>query len=494
MSTVDLVIIHPANQKALYQGLSVSMSAIETPVWAGLTATYVRKHGFSVQIIDSEAENWSPQEVAQAVWQLQPRLIAICVYSHQPSASTQNMTAAGEIAKACKNVMDDTPIIMYGGHVAALPEKTLKEEACDYVAVGEGPVTIVDYLEGMESGQTDFKGLGYRAPNLDVVYLNSAPPLIADLNSDMPGPAYDLLDMKKYRAHNWQCFGGRDRSGYASIYTTLGCPYHCTFCAVQSPFRDGQGSLTVNSYRFWSPKLIGEQLEWLVAAYGVKNVRIADEMFVLNVEHVKAICLEIIHRKLDLNLWAYARVDTVKDAEMLDLLKAAGFNWLCFGFESASQSVRGAVGKGYAAEMSYDVVNRVHGAGIAVLANYIVGLPDDTEETMEATLQEAITLNCEFFNLYSAMAYPGSQWYLDAVKNGTTLPKTWGGYSQHAKDCLPLPTKHLTSAQVLRFRDSAFKRYFDRQDYRDMMVKKFGPVVLEEIKPIGTHTLERTNA
>jgi radical SAM superfamily enzyme YgiQ (UPF0313 family) len=495
MSQLDLVIIHPANQRDLYQSLAAQLSAIETPVWAGLTATYVRKHGFEVAIIDSEAEQLSPQDVADRVATLNPRLVAICVYSHQPSASTQNMGAAGAIAEMISR-QQHVKIIMYGGHVAALPERTLRDEMIDYVAIGEGPETIVQLLEDMGTpDEFNVLGLGIRG-DASIYKVNPAPVLIKELDQLMPGPAYDLLDMSKYRAHNWQCFGGKDRSGYASIYTTLGCPYSCTFCAVQSPFLAGQSAagMKTNSYRYWSPALIGETLEWLVKAYGVKNVRVADEMFVLNKTHVEAICREIITRKLDLNLWAYARVDTVKDDQTLALLKLAGFHWLCFGFESSSQAVRAGVGKGYAAEMTHDVVRRVHAAGIYVLANYIVGLPDDTHETMEQTLQEAIDLNCEFFNLYSAMAYPGSQWYRDAVANGTPLPARWGGYSQHAKDCLPLPTKHLTSAEVLRFRDAAWLRYFDRPEYRSMMVEKFGSVVLDELSWIGQHTLERLHA
>ena len=78
--------------------------------------------------------------------------------------------------------------------------------------------------------------------------------------------------------------------------------------------------------------------------YGVRNIKFADEMFVLNQRHVLGICDLIIERGYDLNIWAYARVDTVKDG-MLDKLKRAGFNWLALGIEAANDGVLTDVGQ-----------------------------------------------------------------------------------------------------------------------------------------------------
>ena len=114
----------------------------------------------------------------------------------------------------------------------------------------------------------------------------------------------------------------------------------------------------------------------------------------------------IIDRGYDLNIWAYARVDTVKE-EMLDKLKRAGFNWLAFGIEAASERVRDNVDKSFGQEEIFRTLEKVRAAGINVIANYIFGLPEDNLESMQATLDLALNLNCEFANFYSAMAYPG---------------------------------------------------------------------------------------
>ena len=126
---LDFVLIHPGNRTQIYQSLGSSLSAIETPVWASLMATFVRKRGFSVQVLDAEAEDLTPETTATRIDKMDPLLTAVVVYGHQPSASTQNMTAAGAICTALKQMRPDRKVLLVGGHVAALPERRLFESA-----------------------------------------------------------------------------------------------------------------------------------------------------------------------------------------------------------------------------------------------------------------------------------------------------------------------------------------------------------------------------
>jgi anaerobic magnesium-protoporphyrin IX monomethyl ester cyclase len=497
-SQLDLVLIHPGSRTQIYQSLGAFLSAIEPPVWASLMATFVRRRDYSVRVLDAEAENLSPEETAARVVDMNPLLVAIVVYGHQPSASTQNMTAAGLICASIKRNNPECRVLLVGGHVAALPERTLQEEAADFICSGEGPHTLLELLEALKSVSPDYskvRGLYYWEDD----QMRSTPPapLSKDLDHEMHELAWDLLPMQKYRAHNWHCFGDLERQPYASFYTTFGCPYHCSFCCIQAPFKSGEKEAgwkeSVNSYRFWSPAAVIAQIDKLVNKYGVRNIKIADEMFVLNPRHVLGICDAIIERGYDLNIWAYARVDTVKDG-MLDKLKRAGFNWLAFGIEAASDRVRDDVDKGFGQEQIFQTIEKVRAAGINVIANYIFGLPEDDLQSMQATLDLALELNCEFANFYSAMAYPGSQLYSMAIQEGWPLPQDWSGYSQHAVNTLPLPTKHLSGSEVLSFRDHAFQVYFNNPDYLEMISRRFDVATAQEIRQMASHKLQRNHS
>lgn len=492
---LDLVLINPSSRTQVYQALGTRLAAVENPVWAALMATFCRRRGLSVCIIDAEAEELSATEVADQIQDLEPVLAAIVVYGHQPSASTQIMTAAGQVASAIKELTPTQSLLMLGGHVAALPERTLREEDVDFVAGGEGLHTLVALIEALQSpvpALHKVPGLWYLED--DQAHHTADRPLVSELDEAMPDLAWDLLPMERYRAHNWHCLGNQDRQPYAAIYTTLGCPYHCSFCCIQAPFKDGEKAggqkENINSYRTWSPDCVIEQIDLLVNQYGVRNIKIADEMFVLNRRHVLGICDRIIERGYDLNIWAYTRVDTIKDG-MLDKLKAAGFNWLAFGIEAGAANVRADVDKAFDQDTVHRVINNVRNAGINVIGNYIFGLPEDDLQTMQATLDLAGDLNCEFANFYSTMAYPGSPLYTRAVRAGLPLPAQWTGYSQHARDCLPLPTRHLPAREVLRFRDDAFQKYYSQPRYLEMIECRFGADTVAHIRQMTGYRLER---
>ena len=496
---LDLVLVNPGKRTQIYQSLGATLAAIQPPVWVGLIATFIHNGGFSVRVIDTYAEDLSPVETAERVAEMDPVLTAVVAYGHNPSASTQVMPSAGAICTAVKERSPDLKTLLVGGHVAALPECTLREEDADFVCGGEGPYTIMELLQALKSDRPDFskvRGLWYW--DGEIIRENPPAPLVRDLDREMPGIAWDLLPMEKYRAHDHHCFGHlHQRQPYAALYTTLGCPYHCSFCCIQAPFKSGEKVLgykeSVNSYRLWSPQSVIAQIDQLVNEYGVRNIRITDEMFVLNPRHVIGICDLIIERGYDLNIWAYARVDTVREG-MVDKLKRAGFNWLCFGIEAASERVRNDAQKGFDQDDVYKTIEAVRAAGINVIANYLFGLPEDDLETMQATLDLALELNCEFANFYCTMAYPGSQLYNIAVKEDWPLPEKWSGYSQHAVDTLPLPTKYLSASEVLRFRDHAWQVYFNSPRYLDMITQKFGLETAQHIREMASHKLVRKYA
>jgi len=388
--------------------------------------------------------------------------------------------------------LDRPSVLLLGGHVAVLPEKTLQDVSCSAVALGEGFTQVIEWAR--QKGVRE-KVLGLVYPELFdgmPVRTGAAPPLI----DRVPRVAYDLMDASKYRAHNHHALTGA-RSPYASIYASLGCPYRCGFCCIGAPFRDGKPNTTKgsNPYRLKSVDVVIEEIDWLVDNWGAHTIRFDDEMFGLNSAWLDELCDKLAARSYsdDLNLWAYGRIDQKSFYGMLDKMRAAGFRWLCYGIESVNDAVREDVNKGgYDRAAIEQVVRATECAGIEVLANYIVGLPDDTEATIKDTVDFACGLNTAWANFYSCMPYVGSALYEQTAREHPEwLPETWDGYSQHSFTTKPLPTKTLSAADVLRLRDAAHRRYFERPEFIEMLARKFGRKGVEIVESMNGVKLRR---
>ena len=245
--------------------------------------------------------------------------------------------------------------------------------------------------------------------------------------------------------------------------------------------------------RFWSPQLIVKEIEKLMDM-GVRTLRISDEMFLLNRKYFVPLC-ELLrdrgHGK-KLNMWAYSRIDTVKNIEHLELIKSAGINWLALGIESGVKDVRLEITKGRFEDVDiHGAVKMIEEAGIEVIANYLFGLPTDNVDSMQKTLQLSLDLCTMAWNGYPVMALPGSELYKRAKESGEKLPERYEEYSFHGYHTSPLPTKELEPNQILAFRDNAFTTYHNYPRFIEKVRNRFGDIAVNNIKDMLTVTLSR---
>jgi len=497
---LDILFIHPNASKKIYQDLSNDYSAIEPPIWAAMLAQHCRSNGFGSQILDCEAERLNYIESAQIIKDINPRVACFVVYGQQPSASTQNMHGAVGLADELKKIAPNLRTLFVGGHVAALPRETLKEPSIDMVCQNEGVYTISGLLSinnlHDEAQISKVKGLGYKVDGVPV--LNEPSPIVAkkDLARDLPGMAWDLLpDISKYRTAGWHSWSNNtENTPFAALYTSLGCPFRCSFCMINIINRTNSAphiaSADSNVFRFWDPEFIIRQFDE-IAAMGVKNVKIADELFVLNPRHFLKICEMLIERDYGFNIWAYSRIDTCKP-KYLETLKKAGVNWLGLGIENPDQVLRKEIHKdGFKEVRILDIMDEVRNAGINIGGNYIYGLPMDTKESLQTTLDFALENKTEMTNMYCAMAYPGSPLHLTAKKKGWELPDTYAGYSQHSYETLNLSNDNLTAKQILAFRDKAWMKYHTDPSYLKLLENKFGIKARENVEKSTKIKLKR---
>ncbi len=488
MKQLDILFIHPNASEKIYQGLSERYSAVEPPIWAGMLTSHCLNKGYGAEILDCEALQLNDKESDEKIRKLNPRIACFVVYGQQPSASSQNMEGAVSLAELVKKNSPEIKILFVGGHVSALPREVLERHPfVDMVCQNEGVYTISNLLKTNLKEKLELvDGLGFR--DNGVIVMNKPSSIVEkkDLPAELPGMVWDKLPLDRYRTALWHALPNNSiRQPFVGLYTSLGCPMKCSFCMIniinrqENEYSDGSAV-----FRYWDPEFIIKEFEKF-SKMGIRNVKIADEMFVLNPNHFMKLCQLIIERGYKFNIWCYARVDTVREM-YLETLKKAGVNFLALGIESGNTKVRKDVVKGKFEDVDIRaIVKKIRENEINVAANYIFGLPEDTIETMQNTLDLALELNTEMANFYSAMAYPGSPLYGTAKKEGWKLPDTYAGFSQHSYYAQPLPTKYLTAEQVLAFRDEAWMKYHTNPRFLEMLKKKFGQFAMD-------NTLEST--
>ena len=284
-------------------------------------------------------------------------------------------------------------------------------------------------------------GLNVSITGIHPIAVGSRYPVIGTPFEGTPNMPFDKLPMHLYRAHNWHCLDGSPRSPYSSVYTSLGCPYNCYYCNIHTLYPARKVCLR-------PIKAILKEIDHLVFKYDVRNIKFWDELFALNEKRVIAICKGL--EDYDLNIWAYARVDTITKG-MLRAMSKGGIKWLAYGFESVTDPKF--------VSRTEDVIKMTRDVGISIMGNFMFGLTteDDDKRSVEFAKEHLF----EFVNFYDAKPYPGSQWFRDTKPSNIE-------YNQY-KD-------------ISKFRKDAFRDYFTNPEYLSMLEKKWGIQAVNQIE------------
>tara|TARA_Y100000310_G_scaffold254968_1_gene262191 strand:+ start:409 stop:1833 length:1425 start_codon:yes stop_codon:yes gene_type:complete len=450
MAKLDLLLISPSDINT-YGSLD-DLAGIAPPLGLALIAEYVRERGYKVEIIDIKPDRYTDEMVAEYCRHHSPSLVGI-------SSTTPKMDITIRTAWKIKERWPELPIILGGIHATALPENTLQDYDCfDHICKGEGFSAMVEAVEYAKAGNKESRIFNDPEP-VDLETLHYA--------------AWTLLPMERYRSHLWHSFGQHTRGGYGVLWSSLGCPYTCSFCSV---------GLVRAKYGERRPEDFVDELGLLIKRHKVRYLEIIDDLFTLNPERVHWICDDIIRRgyNKEVNMWCYGRVGTV-DERILDKLREAGFTWIVYGFETGSERIGKTVNKAFSKEKIRKTVKMTHDAGLNILANWMFGFPDDSLETMQETLDLAQDIDSEFANFYMMMSFPGTAMYQEDI-NG--LRPNWSSYLQYSYDTIPMGTKYLSPEKVLQFRDKSFMGYFSSERYQKRISEKFGPIGISMIKRI----------
>jgi len=303
------------------------------------------------------------------------------------------------------------------------------------------------------------------------------------------------LNSKPTKVYNIECFPYNNYfvglSRYSGKYILS---HNCNFCMINIINRTNKNknisAADSNVFRFWEPEFIIGEFD-KIAKLGVKNIKIADELFVYNPKHFMKVCDLLIERNYGFNIWCYSRIDSCKP-QYLETLKKAGINLLALGIEQTDQILRKEIHKGGFKEVKItDLFDMIRKADINIIANYIVGLPFETQETMQYTQNFMMDNITDMMNIYPAQALPGSPLYFEMKKKEIKLPEKYAGYSMHSYYTENLSTDNLSASEILKFRDLTWEKYFKNPSYLQYMENKFGDKCVKSIVEMSKIKLKR---
>ncbi len=331
-----------------------------------------------------------------------------------------------------------------------------KSTSLDIAIIGEAEYTLKEILEG--KNPSEILGLCYK--NGNEIIQNDQRPFIENLD-ELPFPARHLVDNSIYRRPD-------NNKVQATIKVSRGCPFHCFFC-LATPTAGSK-------VRKRSAENIIAEIKECVEKYGITNFLFWSDIFDIDKDWTMDLCRKIIESGLKITWSANTRADTA-DFEMAKLMYKSGCRLVSIGVESGSQYMLDKMGKNITLDDVRKTVKLFKKAGIRIYNYFVIGLPWETEETVEDTIKFAIELNSDFISFYTATPLPGSKFYAYAKENNLFDLDT---SFESAYFYPSVNTHHLTKDRVFELHKIALKRFYLRPRYILKMLFKIRS--FEEVK------------
>ena len=360
----------------------------------------------SVEIVDAQFYDMTIDEFVDSVAEKNPKYIGISVLS------TEYKEVLHIAAASLKERMPDLIIIAGGVHVTIEHLDVMSDQNIDYAVVGDGEYVLRDLIQCLEGeGDLPSMGLVYRDNENLMVQERS---VIADLDS-LPMPNYELVCMEDYVSTG-------PRTGpqsppelpYARLVITRGCPVGCSFCQVEA--------ISGKRVRSPSAKKVVDELILLRDRYGIKSFLIDDDNIVIKKVFFKEVLREIIQRNLGLSFIIGAFAIFKLDDEMLDLMVEAGCVGINVAIESGNQRVMDKIVlKPVNLETVPPLIQKVHDAGLWVIANFIIGFPGESWDEIRETIEFAEKCGADYVKFFIAVPLKGTKMWDMASDTGTIL-------------------------------------------------------------------------
>src|SRR5579864_683358 len=381
------------------------------PLGTLYAASYLREKGYSVSLFDAMLAD-SEAEWDQALQRTQPKVAVLyednfnylskmCLLRMRQAAF-----AMARMAKSCGCT------VVIAGSDATDHAQAYLDAGADYVIVGEGEQTLEELMSVLlRDASTPLENiLGLAFQRDGDVRVNARRPDLKELDP-LPFPAWDLVDIERYRAIWLQ------HHGYYSmnIATSRGCPYHCNWCAKP---------IWGQRYHVRSAENVVAELAWLKSTYHPDHIWFVDDIFGLIPGWVEQFADLVEQKQARLPFKSLQRADLILKGNTIDALRRAGAQRVWVGAESGSQKILDAMEKGTHVEDIYETAKRLHAAGIQVGFFLQFGYPGETRADIEKTLQ--MVRDCRPDDIGMSVSYPlpGTRFFA-AVQHELGSKQNW---------------------------------------------------------------------
>lgn len=455
-----LLLIPPTDLVKSYGGLK-KFSNPQPSLGVAYIAAVLRRNGCSVNIIDAYVNGHNLKEIMDIIRQHKPEIIGISVLT--PSADV-----VYGISRNIRTSFPDIKIVMGNMHASLFSDEILSMGYADFVIHREGELTMLELVKVLEAGHAleNIKGISFK--NNGVIVNNPLRPHMENLD-ELPFPAWDLLPREKYLTdpRTEVKKGTVERQ----ILATRGCPNQCTFCSSRT--ERGLGT----KYRMRAPKLVVDEMIYMYERLGGTVFGFVDLAFPLVRDHASALCNELINRGFHEKFkWTTeCRVKSL-DRELLLLMKKAGCVRVNFGIESGNNDILRMIKKNFATDDVRSAVRMTREAGIEVDGMFMIGLPEETEETINQTIEFAIELDVRYaiFNIF--VPYPGCELYDILKAQGKIHYTKWSDFTSYPTYSGGLPVyvpNGLSKEKLMELQSKAMRKFYLRPKFIWHEVKNF---------------------
>jgi anaerobic magnesium-protoporphyrin IX monomethyl ester cyclase len=439
---MKILILNPPtldNKKFIREGRCTQEQNFWATLWPPISLAYIgavlENGGHTIKIVDCAAENINVDKIGALIHDFCPNLILW-------STGTPSIKSDLQLSAFIKRANPLLKTVVFGVHVSIFPRESLENyRDLDFVIRNEPEITAKDLVYALEGGIAvkQIKGLTYRDANGEIIS-NPDREFIQDLDV-LPFPAWHLINPSSYQLP-------LKKRKFLLVLPSRGCPYQCTFCTSQKYYGI--------KARYRSTEKVIEELEYNIAEFGVKDFFFWSETFTLNKDYIDNLCNSIINKRMDISWTCNSRVDTVNET-LLKKMSDAGCWMISFGIESGSQKILDMAKKGTEVSQAIDAVRLAKKNGLKVIGHFILGLPGETPETLQETINFSKSLDLDFAQYYCAVPFPGSELYQIADSEGLLKNKDFDNFSQNYP-VLELP--NLSASQVMEYKNRAYKEFY----------------------------------